>query len=118
MFNSCCERRPVVEGDLCQRQRRQGRVNLSWRFCDNQDGNMPADGDNSVECCELGFRCGISAVAGTISRCCLSLVYRLVRCLCGLLAVLLRTDLPKDVELLVLRHENQVLRRQLRSRPR
>jgi putative transposase len=48
----------------------------------------------------------------------LSLVYRLVRCLCGLLAVLVRSDLSKDVELLVLRHENEVLRRQLRGRPR
>ena len=48
----------------------------------------------------------------------LSLVYRLVRCLFGLLAVLIRSDLSKDAELLVLRHENQVLRRQLRGRPR
>ena len=45
----------------------------------------------------------------------LSLAYRLVRCLFGLLAVLVRSDLSKDVELLVLRHENQVLRRQLRG---
>jgi hypothetical protein len=36
----------------------------------------------------------------------LSLLYRLVRCLSGLLAVLVRSDLSKDVELLVLRHEN------------
>jgi hypothetical protein len=36
----------------------------------------------------------------------LSIVYRLVRCLVGLVAVLVRSDLPKDVELLVLRHEN------------
>jgi hypothetical protein len=36
----------------------------------------------------------------------LSLLYRLVRCLLGLLAVLVRSDLSKDVELLVLRHEN------------
>jgi hypothetical protein len=35
----------------------------------------------------------------------------------GLLTVLIRSDLSKDVELLVLRHENQVLRRQLGSRP-
>jgi hypothetical protein len=48
----------------------------------------------------------------------LSLVYRLVRCLFGLLAMLVRSELSKDVELLVLRHENQVLRRQLRGRPR
>jgi len=43
----------------------------------------------------------------------LSLVYRLLRCLFGLLAVLVRSDLSKDAELLVLRHENQVLRRQV-----
>jgi putative transposase len=43
----------------------------------------------------------------------LSLVYRLLRCLFGLLAVLVRSDLSKDAELLVLRHQNQVLRRQL-----
>ena len=48
----------------------------------------------------------------------LSLVYRLVRCLFGLLAVLVRSDLSKDAELLVLRHENQVLRRQLSGRLR
>jgi len=48
----------------------------------------------------------------------LSLVYRLVRCLLGLLAVLVRSDLSKNVELLVLRHENQVLRRQLSGRLR
>jgi putative transposase len=47
-----------------------------------------------------------------------SLLYRLVRCLFGLLAVLVRSDLSKDVELLVLRHENQVLRRQLSGRLR
>jgi putative transposase len=42
----------------------------------------------------------------------LSLVYRVVRCLLGSLVVLIRSDLSKDAELLVLRHENQVLRRQ------
>jgi hypothetical protein len=41
----------------------------------------------------------------------ISLVCQLVRGLLGLLAVLVRADLSKDVELLVLRHENQVLRR-------
>ena len=46
----------------------------------------------------------------------LSLVYRLVRCLFGLLAVLIRSDLSKDAELLVLRHENQVMRRLLDGR--
>jgi putative transposase len=48
----------------------------------------------------------------------LSLVYHLVRCLTGLMAVLVRSDLSKDAELLVLRHENQVLRRQLAGRLR
>jgi len=48
----------------------------------------------------------------------LSLVYRLVRCLFGLVSVLARSDLFKDGELLVLRHENQVLRRQLGGRVR
>jgi putative transposase len=48
----------------------------------------------------------------------LSLLYRLLRCLFGLLAVLVRSDLSKDVELLVLRQENQVLRRQAGRRPR
>jgi putative transposase len=48
----------------------------------------------------------------------LSLLYRLVRCLLGLLAVLVRSDLSKDVKLLVLRQENQVLRRQLSGRLR
>ena len=48
----------------------------------------------------------------------LSLVYRLPRCLFGLLTVLVRSGLSKDVELLVLRHENQVLRRQLGARLR
>jgi hypothetical protein len=36
----------------------------------------------------------------------LSLAYRLLRFLFSLLAVLVRSDLSKDTELLVLRHEN------------
>jgi putative transposase len=43
----------------------------------------------------------------------LSILYRFVRCLLGLIAVLARQDLSKDAELLVLRHENTVLRRQV-----
>ena len=42
-----------------------------------------------------------------------SILYQLVRCLLGLVVVLVRRDLSKDVELLVLRHENAVLRRQI-----
>jgi putative transposase len=43
----------------------------------------------------------------------LSILYQLMRCLLGLVAVLVRRDLGKDAELLVLRHENAVLRRQI-----
>ena len=43
----------------------------------------------------------------------LSMLYRLVCSLLGLLAVLVRRDLSKDAELLVLRYENAVLRRQI-----
>jgi hypothetical protein len=46
----------------------------------------------------------------------LSLVYRLVRCLFGLLAVLVRSGLSKDAGLLVMVHESQVLRRRLPGR--
>ena len=43
----------------------------------------------------------------------LSILYQMVRLLLGLTAVLVRRDLSKDAELLVLRHENTVLRRQI-----
>jgi putative transposase len=42
----------------------------------------------------------------------ISVVYLLVRCLLGCLMVLTRHQVSKDAELLVLRHENAVLRRQ------
>lgn len=42
-----------------------------------------------------------------------SLLYMVVRWLIGLVVVLSRGDLSKEVELLVLRHENAVLRRQV-----
>jgi putative transposase len=43
----------------------------------------------------------------------ISVVYLLVRCLPGCLTVLSRGPVSKDAELLVLRHENAVLRRQV-----
>ncbi len=43
----------------------------------------------------------------------ISVVYLLVRCLLGCLTVLTRRQMSKDAELLVLRHENAVLRRQI-----
>lgn len=43
----------------------------------------------------------------------LSIFYQLLRCLFGLATVLIRRDLSKDAELLVLGHENAVLRRQI-----
>jgi hypothetical protein len=41
------------------------------------------------------FCCGIGSPAGTISKVLLSLVYRLLRCLFGLLAVLTRLICPR-----------------------
>ena len=43
----------------------------------------------------------------------ISVLYLLVRCLLGCLTVLTRRQVSKDAELLVLRHENAVLRRQV-----
>jgi hypothetical protein len=43
----------------------------------------------------------------------LVVLYRVLRCFIGLIAVLMLRDLSEDAELLVLRHENAVLRRQL-----
>ena len=43
----------------------------------------------------------------------ISVLYLLVRCLLGCLTVLTRHRVSKDAELLVLRHENTVLRRQV-----
>jgi putative transposase len=43
----------------------------------------------------------------------ISVLYLLVRCLLGCLTVLTRHRVSKDAELLVLRHENGVLRRQI-----
>jgi putative transposase len=44
-------------------------------------------------------------------------VYLLVRCLHGWLTMLARREVSKDAELLALRHENAVLRRQIRVVP-
>ena len=43
----------------------------------------------------------------------ISVVYLLVRCLLGCRMVLTRHQVSKDAELLVLRHENAVLRRRI-----
>jgi len=73
---------------------------------------------NSVSCRELGVLLQDQERGWDHLGVLLSIVYRLVRCLFGLLAVLVRSDLSKDAELLVLRHENHVLRRQLSGRLR
>jgi putative transposase len=43
----------------------------------------------------------------------LSLLYQLMRALLGALTVICRREVSKDAELLVLRHENMVLRQQI-----
>ncbi|MFF3125655.1 hypothetical protein ACFVRD_44485 [Streptomyces sp. NPDC057908] len=45
-----------------------------------------------------------------------SLLYRTARALLSVPAVLLRRDTAKDAELLVLRHENAILRRHVKGR--
>ena len=65
---------------------------------------------NSVSWRELGFAAG-SRVGLGLSRGAVVALYRLLRCLFSLLAVLVRSGLSNDAELLVLRHQNQVLRR-------
>jgi putative transposase len=47
-----------------------------------------------------------------------SLLYRAARTLLSIPAVLLRRNTAKDAELLVLRHQNTVLRRQSTTSPR
>ena len=72
---------------------------------------------NPVSLCELRFFAARSVAWLGSSRgvvACLPLL----RCLFGLLAVLVRSDLSKDAELLVLRDGNGVLRRQLSGRLR
>lgn len=54
-----------------------------------------------------------SGSRGTMPRVIVSLVYRVTRKLLSVPVLLLRRQVTKDAELLVLRHENAVLRRQL-----
>ena len=60
---------------------------------------------------DLGVSAAVMAFGLGSSRVIFTLVYAIVRSVLGLLVVLFRRDLSKDAELLVLRHENAVLRR-------
>src|SRR5271165_3550831 len=60
---------------------------------------------------DLGVSAAVMAFGLGSSRVIFTLVYLIVRSVLGLLVVLFRRDLSKDAELLVLRHENAVLRR-------
>ncbi len=62
---------------------------------------------------DLGVSAAIIAFSLGSSRVIFTLVYAIVRSVLGLLVVLFRRDLSKDAELLVLRHENAVLRRRV-----
>ena len=71
---------------------------------------MPVGLENSMQRRELGFSCAAWAWI-IIGRCCRSSIGSCF--LLGLTAVLIWPDLSKDAELLVLRHENAVSRRQV-----
>lgn len=49
-----------------------------------------------------------------VSRVLLTLVYMISRFVLAVVTILVRREVSKDVELLVLRHENAVLRRQVK----
>ncbi|MCW2881413.1 MAG: Integrase catalytic region [Sphaerisporangium sp.] len=67
--------------------------------------------------CELGFCLRLREPVWEPCEVLLSLAYMIVRRVLELIVVLVRTEISKDAELLVLRHENAVLRRHI-TRPR
>ena len=87
------------------------------RHTPTQDHNCQAVGltvlvglEYSMQCLDLRSSC---SGRSWMSVGCLSISYQLMRLLLAVTAVLVRRDLNKDAELLVLRHENAVLRRQI-----
>ena len=73
-----------------------------------------ADGAVPLEYSIAWLTCAFASGQGAVMvgwRVLLKIVYLLVRRIVGLAVLVLRRDLAKDAELLVLRHENAVLRR-------
>src|SRR3954469_18037401 len=81
-----------------------------------RDGRTSAELPYAVRKLVAAARSGSGAPrrpAATLVRVIVSLMYQVARKLRAVPGVLLRRDLAKEAELLVLRHENAVLRRQL-----
>src|SRR3954447_26551986 len=81
-----------------------------------RDGRTSAELPCAVRKLVAAARSGCGAPrrpAATLVRVIVSLMYQVARKLLAVPAVLLRRDVAKEAELLVLQHENAVLRRQL-----
>ncbi|HKR48366.1 MAG TPA: hypothetical protein VJT72_02090 [Pseudonocardiaceae bacterium] len=103
------EQLPVAQRDTGEQVHRVPEQRGLRRRVDEQLPIDPVGLEYSMQCPDLRSSC--SGRLWMIVGCCFCRrLYQLVRWLLGLTAVLVRRDLSKDAELLVLRHENTVLR--------